>query len=432
MHVAIITAGGAGMFCGSCMHDNAWAKSLRAAGVEVSLIPMYTPIRVDEADQTSSPVFYGGINVYLSDRFSWWKRVPRLFTRWLDAPGIIRRATNGAVGNDAKLLGTMTASMLRGEEGPHRQAGEELVEYVRELRPDVVCFSNALLCPPLRVLKRTFTGPTLCVLQGDDIFLDGLIEPYRSQVMDLLRERVADFDGFLTHSDYYRDFMAAYLEQPVTKFHRLPLAIDCAAHDGRPKSVVGDPPTVGYFARICPEKGLDQLVAAVLLLRQRLPNMKLRAGGYLGPQNQSYFNEVVRQAAPLGKYFEYIGSPDSQREKIEFLKSLDVFCLPTVYREPKGLPVLEAWANGLPVVLPAHGAFPELVASTGGGLLVEPGDSTALATAIEQLITNESLRADLAGRAQTGVRREHDLATLARATVALLEEMLANTSRGTK
>ena len=92
---------------------------------------------------------------------------------------------------------------------------------------------------------------------------------------------------------------------------------------------------------------------------------------YLGPQNQSYFNEVVRQAAPLGKDFEYIGSPDSQREKIEFLKSLDVFCLPTVYREPKGLPVLEAWANGLPVVLPAHGAFPELVASTGGGLLVD-------------------------------------------------------------
>ncbi len=429
MHVAIITAGGAGMFCGSCMHDNAWARSLRAAGVEVSLIPMYTPIRVDEADQTSSPVFYGGMNVYLSDRFSWWRRVPRLFTRWLDAPGIIRRATNGAVSNDAKLLGTMTVSMLRGEEGPHRQAGEELAEYVRQLRPDIVCFSNALLCPPLRVLKRTFTGPTLCVLQGDDIFLDGLVEPYRSQVLALLRERVADFDGFLTHSDYYRDYMAEYLQQPVAKFHRLPLAIDCAAHDGLPKSVVDDPPTVGYFARICPEKGLDQLIEAVLLLRQRLPNVKLRAGGYLGPQNQSYFNEVVRQAAPLGNDFEYIGSPDSQREKIEFLKSLDLFCLPTAYREPKGLPVLEAWANGLPVVLPAHGAFPELVTSTGGGLLVEPGDSTALAAALERLLTNEALRAELAEHGHAGVRREHDLTTLARATGTLFEAMLAQGDR---
>ncbi len=424
MHVAIITAGGAGMFCGSCMHDNAWAKGLRAAGVEVSLIPMYTPIRVDEADQTSAPIFYGGINVFLSDRFSWWQRVPRSFTRWLDAPGLIRRATRGAVGNDAKLLGSMTLSMLRGEAGPHRQAGEELVEYVRQLRPDVVCFSNALLCPPLRVLKRAFTGPTLCVLQGDDIFLDGLVEPYRSQVMTLLRERVADFDGFLTHSDYYRDYMAGYLDQPIGKFHRLPLAIDSAAHDGQPKSNLGDPPTVGYFARICPEKGLDRLVEAILLLRQRLPNVRLRAGGYLGPQNESYFKDVVRQAAPLGSDFEYVGSPDSQREKIDFIKSLDLFCLPTAYREPKGLPVLEAWANGLPVVLPNHGAFPELVASTGGGLLVEPGNATALASALERLLTDNSLRADLAGRGHAGIRREHDLATMARATEALLGKLL--------
>ena len=58
MHIAIITAGGAGMFCGSCMHDNSWAKGLLAAGVEVSLLPMYTPIRVDEEDQTSTPVFF--------------------------------------------------------------------------------------------------------------------------------------------------------------------------------------------------------------------------------------------------------------------------------------------------------------------------------------------------------------------------------------
>ncbi|MBC8116347.1 MAG: hexosyltransferase, partial [Candidatus Saccharimonas sp.] len=95
MHIAIITAGGAGMFCGSCMHDNSWAKGLRTAGAEVSLLPMYTPIRVDEEDQSLTPVFFGGINCYLNDRFRWWQRVPRILTRWLDSPGIIRRATKG-------------------------------------------------------------------------------------------------------------------------------------------------------------------------------------------------------------------------------------------------------------------------------------------------------------------------------------------------
>ena len=420
MHIAIITAGGAGMFCGSCMHDNSWAMGLRAAGVEVSLLPMYTPIRVDEEDQSSTPVFFGGINCYLNDRFGWWQRVPRFLTRWLDSPSIIRRAMKRAVGNDAKLLGSMTVSMLRGEEGPHRRAGEELIDFVRQLRPDVVCFSNSMLCSTLRTLKQSFTGRTYCVLQGDDIFLDGLIEPYRSQVMALLRERVTEFDGFLTHSAYYRDYMAEYLSQPVGKFHQLPLAIDCSAHYGRPKSSVGNPPTVGYFARICPEKGLDRLVEAVLLLRQRLPNVRLRAGGYLGEQHQAYFDDICRLAAPLGNAFEYIGSPETKTEKIEFLKSLDVFSVPAAYREPKGLYVLEAWANGLPVVLPRHGAFSQLVESTAGGLLVEPGNSQALAAALERVLTHEGLRAELAEHGHSGVRREHDLASLARATVATL------------
>ena len=133
MHIAIVTAGGAGMFCGSCMHDNTWAKALRAAGVEVSLIPLYTPIRVDEEDQTSSPVFFGGINTYLNDHFSLWRRIPRFMTRWLDSPAMIDRATRGAISNDATELGSMAVSMLRGEEGPHRRAGEELAEFVARL-----------------------------------------------------------------------------------------------------------------------------------------------------------------------------------------------------------------------------------------------------------------------------------------------------------
>ena len=408
------------MFCGSCMHDNSWAKGMRAAGVEVSLIPMYTPIRVDETDQTSTPVFFGGINCYLNDHFGWWQHIPRFLTRWLDSPAVIRLATRRAVSNDAKLLGSMTVSMLRGEEGPHRQACEELVAYVRHLQPDVVIFSNSMLCSTLRTLKQSFTGRTYCVLQGDDIFLDGLVEPYRSQVLTLLRERASDFDGFLTHSTYYRDFMAQYLSQPNSKFRQLPLAIDCSAHDGQPKPSAGNPPSIGYFARICPEKGFDRLVEAVLLLRQRLPNVRLRAGGYLGAQHQAYFDDVLRQAAPLGDAFEYIGSPTTKTEKIEFLKSLDVFSVPTAYREPKGLYVLEAWANGLPVVLPRHGAFPELVASTSGGLLVEPGNPQALAEALERILIDEGLREELAELGHAGVRQKHDLSSLARATAAIL------------
>ena len=420
MHLAIVTAGGAGMFCGSCMHDNTWARALHQAGVEVSLIPLYTPIRVDEEDQTSSPIFFGGINVYLSDHFKFWRSLPRFLTRWLDSPAIIRQATRGAVGNDAAELGSMTASMLLGETGPHRQAGEELADFVASLKPDLVCFSNSLLSGSLHTLRKKYSGRVFCVLQGDDVFLDGLIEPYRQKVMSTLIERAAEFDGYIVHSQFYRDYMSQYLNLPREKFVELPLSIDCANHDGKPKTDLGHPPTVGYFARICPEKGLDVLVQSVLKLKQDIPDIRLRAGGYLGSQNQAYFETVRQMAQPLGDAFEYIGSPATHAEKVDFFKSIDVFSVPARFQEPKGLYVLEAWANGIPVVLPDHAAFPELIESTGGGLLSETGNTESLANLLRQVLQDSNLRRNLADAGYKGVRQQHDFTRLAEATVQKL------------
>ena len=408
------------MFCGSCMHDNTWARALHQAGVEVSLIPLYTPIRVDEEDQTSSPIFFGGINVFLSDHFKFWRSLPRFLTRWLDSPTIIRRATNGAVGNDAAELGSMTSSMLLGESGPHRQAGEELAEFVASLNPDVVCFSNSLLSGSLRTLRKKYAGRVFCVLQGDDVFLDGLIEPYRQKVMSTLTVRAAEFDGYIVHSQFYRNYMSQYLNLPREKFIELPLSIDCAKHDGKPKAGLGHPPTVGYFARICPEKGLDALVQSVLKLKQDIPNIQLRAGGYLGSQNQTYFETVRQMAAPLGEAFQYIGSPATHAEKVDFFKSIDVFSVPARFQEPKGLYVLESWANGIPVVLPDHAAFPELIESTGGGLLSENENCESLAELLRQVLQDSTLRKKLAEAGYNGVRQQHDFSRLAEATVRKL------------
>lgn len=409
------------MFCGSCMHDNTWALALHQSGVDVSLIPLYTPIRVDEEDQTSSPVFFGGINTYLNDKVSFWHRLPRFLTKWLDSPNLIRLATLRAVSNDAAELGSMTATMLLGESGPHRQAGEELAEFVAQLNPDHVVFSNSLLSGSLRSLRQRYRGPVYCVLQGDDVFLDGLPEPHRSVVMQRLKERASEFDGFIVHSPFYRAYMSKYLDLPFEKFTEFPLAIDSSKHDGLPKSGTGNPPTVGYFARICPEKGLDLLVESVLLLRQQIPNLRLRAGGYLGPQNRDYFERVKRMAAPLGDDFEFIGSPATHAEKVEFLKSLDVLSVPARFQEPKGIYVLEAWANGVPVVLPDHAAFPFLIQSTGGGLLSEFGDAASLAERLRQILQDPALRLSLARSGYQGVRERHDLPALVAATRSMFD-----------
>ena len=121
----------------------------------------------------------------------------------------------------------------------------------------------------------------------------------------------------------------------------------------------------------------QNLVDAFLRLRRigGAPSCLLRVSGWLGENNRAYYNEQQRriEEAGLADSFEHVESPD-HASKVRFLQSLDVLSVPTTYREPKGLYVLEALANGVPVVQPRHGSFPELIEATQGGLLVEPGE----------------------------------------------------------
>jgi glycosyltransferase involved in cell wall biosynthesis len=418
MHIALITAGGAGMFCGSCMHDNTLARALMAAGHDVSLIPTYTPIRVDERDVSQHKVFLGGINVFLEAAFPLWRRLPRAAVRWLDAPGVIRLLNRFPFSADASKLGRLTVAMLEGDHGPEAREIDELVRYLgSDLKPDVICFSNALLAGVMPRLRQVFAGRVFCLLQGDDIFLDALVEPWRQQALQLLRGHAQLFDGFLVHSGYYRDFMAGFLQLPIDRMHVVPLGIDLAGHDGLPRATAGDPFTIGYFARICPEKGLHRLVEAFRILQKDHPRTRLMAAGYLGARDKAYFEELARAAADLGDRFVYAGSPPDRAGKVAFLKSLDVLSVPTVYREPKGLYVLEALANGVPVVQPRHGAFPELLEATGGGLLVNPDDPADLARGLADLIGRTDRRLELAERGRAAVHQRFDPPAMAEATL---------------
>lgn len=417
------------MFCGSCMHDNTWARALRDAGHDVTLIPTYTPIRVDEENLSSQRVFFGGINVYLEYRSRLWRRLPRWMTRWVDHPRLISLATRFAVSNDASDLGDLTLAMLDGESGPQAQDVEELAAFIgRDLKPDVVCFSNALLAGAVRRLRDEFGGPILCVLQGDDIFIESLPPAFRSSVIAKLTERASDFDGFIVHSNYYRDHMATLLSLPHEKFRSIPLGIDFDGHSGQPRETASTPFRIGYFARVCPEKGLHVLVDAVKeLLRQRPElNVELVAGGFLGPRDVGYFDQIQRDAASLGDAFYWAGSPPDHTSKVDLLRSFDVLCVPTVYREPKGLYALEAMANGVPVVLPSHGAFPQMIAAIGGGLLFDPGKPSDLTTLLGRLIDEPQTRADLACQAHTGVRNAFSLSAMTEQTLRIFRDFQNN------
>ncbi|MDB5310394.1 MAG: hexosyltransferase [Gemmataceae bacterium] len=416
------------MYCGSCMRDNTLVAALRRLGHDALLIPTYTPIRTDEADVSEGRVFFGGINVYLQQKSRLFRYTPWLFDRLLDVPRLLRWVSRFAARTKYSEMGEMTVSMLQGRDGKQRKEVAKLIRWLAsDVKPEVVVFSNALLSGVIPEVKRALGVPVVVTLQGDDIFLDALPETYRRTAAELIRKNGTAVDGYICTSRYYADYMAGYLGVPREKMHVVYPGLNLAGHGGDRAVRRGTPLVIGYFARICPEKGFQNVVDAFIELRKMpdAPACRLRASGWLGENNRPFFEDqrAKLKMAGLADEFEYVESP-GHADKVRFFQSIDVLAVPTTYKEPKGLYVLEAWANGVPVVKPRHGAFPELIESTGAGLLVPPDDPTALAAGLRQMLEDHDFR-ERAGRAGAAAVRERFTAdVMARETVAVLESFV--------
>jgi glycosyltransferase involved in cell wall biosynthesis len=351
--------------------------------------------------------------------------------RFLDQPWLIRMVSSRALEISPKQLGALTVSMLRGKEGFQRKEVRRLCHYLqRTAKPHLVNLTNMLIAGCVPELRAQLHVPVLVTLQGDDIFLDELPEPYRSQAFDVIRQLVRQVDGFLVNSRYYADFMAEYFDIPDEKLHQVRLGIDPSGYQNR----LNGPPandhaaTIGYLARIAPEKGLHLLVDAFIELRQRnrMQEVKLQAAGWMGKQHQHYLETQQKKlaAAGLEDDFRYVGEVTRQ-EKIAFLQQLDVLSVPTTYRDPKGLFVLEALAAGVPVVQPNHGAFPEWIEQTGGGRLFRPHSVEDLADSLEQILSNDELRQTLGQQGQRVVHEQFNDRAMAQSVLQVMQQFAA-------
>jgi glycosyltransferase involved in cell wall biosynthesis len=427
MNIVQITPGAGGMYCGNCFRDNALVAELRRRGHQVLMVPLYLPLALDEPDQSAAtPIFFSGINVYLDQKSALFRRAPAWLHKLFSARPLLRWASDRAAKTRAEDVGDLTLSMLRGEEGNQARELDELIAWLKtQPKPDAICLSNALLAGLARKLKQELDVPVVCTLQGEDTFLDALPAEVHELTWTTLAERCADMDLFLTPSRYYGELMTRRLKLRPERVKLLPNGINLAGYEA-PK-LAPNPPVLGYFARMCKEKGLDTLVDAYLLLKKREPSraLRLHVGGSCGPSDEAFVEKQRRKLAGAGVLQDAQFFPNvSHAEKIAFFQGLFLFSVPALYGEAFGLYVIEALAAGVPVVQPRHAAFPELLEATGGGLLCAPGDPKALADTLEKLLLHPLHARHLGQRGHEAVRREFSVEVMAQRLVDLLETEL--------
>jgi glycosyltransferase involved in cell wall biosynthesis len=444
MIILQVTPGAGAMYCGNCLRDNTLVAALRKLGHQVTMVPLYLPLTLDEPDQTAgAPLFFSGLNVFLEQKAAWFRQAPAFVHRLLASPRLVKWMAAKASAPQVADLGELTLSMLRGEEGNQKREIDDLIAWLKtQPQPEAILLSNVLLIGLVRRLKAELRAPVICGLQGEDTFLDGLPEPYRATCWETLAERAAEADLFIAPSRYFGQVMGKRLGLAAGRVQVVWNGIDLSGYGSpepsSPPSALSPPPspsdaprslarrseaktatlpgasersedghaprprTLGFFSRMCPEKGLDTLVEAFIQLRRRgRAELRLAVGGSCG-RTELRFVASLRERLREERLLDAVEfHPNLDRAgKVEFLRSLTVFSVPAAYGEAFGLYVLEAWAAGVPVVQPRSGAFPELIEATGGGVLCPAGNPLALAQEIENLLLDpdRACRLGQAGR----------------------------------
>ena len=426
--VQICPSSGDSFYCENCLRDAALVKALRRLGHDVLMVPLYLPLSADQTEQLSNaPIFFGGINVYLQQKLALFRKTPRWIDRWFDARPLLAWAGRKAGMTNARDLGETTISMLLGEDGQQVKELDRFVDWLQTepQKPDIVCLSNILLAGMARRIKERLGVPVVCLLQDEDGFLDGLTSPYAEQAWEIARERARDIDAFLAVSKYFADVMSVRLGSHAARMHVAYLGVELNEYvrsDNKPGVL-----TIGFLSRTCPDRGLERLVDAFILLKrkEKLRSAKLRICGGRMTCDESFLERLRGKLGSAGVLGDVDFLPAFDRpSKLEFLRSLSVLSVPEERPVAYGLYVLEALAMGVPVVEPAIGCFPETLALTGGGVLYEPNTAEKLAEAVEPLLLDAHAAQRLGAEGRAGVTRFFEIGRTAGEMTRIYERIV--------
>ena len=388
------------------------------------MVPLYLPLTLDEENQSASvPIFFNGVNVYLGQSSPFYRRAPGWIRRIVGSERVLKWAANRAGKTRAEDVGDLTVSMLNGEEGNQSRELAELLAWLKtQPKPDIVCLSNSLLLGLTRELRAGLNVPLVCLLQNEAPYIDSMPDGLRDEVWAIMAERAKDIDCFIAPSRFYADKMIERLGLPADKMRVIHNGINLDGYE--PAKHPPDSPALGFFSRMCRDKGLDALVDAFIALKKnnRIPNLKLSIGGGCGPGDEPFVKELRDKLHAKALLGDVDFHPNlSREEKQEFLRSLSVLSVPAQFGESFGFYVIEAMAAGVPVVQPRCASFPELIEITGGGITYEPADRETLAATLESFLHDPVKARKLGQAGREAVHEKFSIDTMAQGVAGLFK-----------
>lgn len=435
MKIVNIVPGFGGIFyCGNCQRDGAFVRELRRAGHQATLLPMYLPLTINDpsvvtnqgSDVTDTPVFYGAVSIYLKQQFPLMRKMPHWMEHALNSKPVLKFAAGKSGSTRAQGMEALTESMLLGKEGFQRDELDELVRFLKNHgKPDIVHFSNVLLLGLAKQIREEVKVPVVFSLQDEDVWVDTMTPRWQQRMWDLMARKARDADAFLSVSAWFANKMQEKLDIPDEKLHVIPIGVNPEGYRFNEPSF--SPPTIGYLSRICEDNGFGVLVDAFLILKEsgRFPGLRLHAtGGYTGDDRAFIHHQeqkiMERKFKDDFRIFEHY----KPGELSSFFKTLSVMSVPVLKGEAFGLYQIEALASGVPLVQPAIGAFPEIIADTGGGITYHPNTPETLADALAGLLADHHRLKILAKEGRRVVEEKYNAGVLAEKMVGLYRQVI--------
>jgi glycosyltransferase involved in cell wall biosynthesis len=423
--IQIIPGSGGSFYCGNCLRDSKYVDALRKLGHQVVKIPMYLPLFSDEHDISDIPIFYGAISTYLKQVYPVFRKAPPWFDKLLNSKPMMKMAASMAGSTRAKGLEDMTISMLLGEQGEQKEELDKMADWIAEhCQPDVIHISNALLLGLARRIKEKVGVPVVCSLQDEDVWVDAMQPQFQQRIWDLMHERAGDVDALVAVSNFFAGEMKKRMNLGNDKVHTFYLGVD--ANDYHYIPVDKKPRNVGYISRMCHKDGFDIVVDAFIELKNKpgFDDVKFIATGGLTGDDKKFLKKQKQKIREAGFWndFEIIEEFEGD-ERHHFFEKVSMVSVPVRVGEAFGMYMLESMASGVPVVQPALGAFPEIVETSGGGVIYEPNTPEKLSEAWAQLLNNPAKLQQLSEAGYKGAKEKFNIHNHASEIIGLYENL---------